>query len=335
MENINCDLCGSQRYNKVAEQTDLLHKSTTEKFTVVRCAECGLHFTNPRPSIEEIGRFYSSEYGFHRTTGLIAILKGSFIEEFRNKLANSRLAILLSYVPILSSFLARSVKPKIDDPVLKFIDKDKKQNFLDIGCGSGRSAQFWGPSGSLLKYRKYFEVFGVEPDKKSRDYLQLRGIQCWENIDKINPIQKFDLIRMNWSLEHVHSPSEYFRFISNHLNPTGKAFIMVPNNEGILYKLNQNCLELPIHLYHFSVLDLKAYTHTFGMEVIDINTFSYPAMFQMAAKNGLLSKKFLFAENLSIAQKTMPLLGALDDMGWGNDLILTLQTRDLKKDPPK
>ena len=330
MENISCDLCSSKKNENVAEQNDLLHKTTDKTFSVVRCTECGLHFTNPRPSIDEIGKFYSTEYGFHRTKGLIAILKGSFVEEFRNRFANSRLAILFSQVPGLSSFLAKSVKPKIGDPVLKFRDKDTKKSFLDIGCGSGRSAQFWGPSGSLLKYKKYFNVFGVEPDKKSRDYLNSKGIQCWENIGKIQQNKKFELIRMNWSLEHVHSPSEYFRFISIHLSPTGKAFIMVPNNEGILYKLNQNCLELPIHLYHFSISDLKSYAYKSGLEVLDFKTFSYPAMFHMAAKNSLLPKKFLLADNLSIAQKSMPLLGALDDMGWGNDLIITLQHVKMK-----
>ena len=213
--------------------------------------------------------------------------------------------------------------------MLQFRDKDTKRSFLDIGCGSGRSAQFWGPSGSLLKYKKYFKVFGVEPDKKSRDYINSKGIPCWENINNINKTQTFELIRMNWSLEHVHSPSEYFRFISSHLSPTGKAFIMVPNNEGILYKLNKNCLELPIHLYHFSISDLKSYADRFELAVLDFKTFSYPAMFHMAAKNNLLPKKFFLANNLSIAKKSMPLLGALDEMGWGNDLILTLQHRKM------
>ena len=50
-------------------------------------------------------------------------------------------------------------------------------------------------------------------------------------------------------------------------------------------------------------------------------------MFHMAAKNNLLPKNFLLADNLSIAQKSMPLLGALDDMDWGNDLIVTVKQK--------
>ena len=56
MEIVPCDLCGSDDSEKVAEQTDLLHKTTSEIFSVVRCNNCGLHFTNPRPDINEIGR---------------------------------------------------------------------------------------------------------------------------------------------------------------------------------------------------------------------------------------------------------------------------------------
>ena len=66
MEQVNCDLCGSDAAEPVARQSDLLHLATEQIFTVVRCCKCGLHFTNPRPTEAEIGSFYSSDYSFHR-----------------------------------------------------------------------------------------------------------------------------------------------------------------------------------------------------------------------------------------------------------------------------
>ena len=51
---------------------------------------------------------------------------------------------------------------------------------------------------------------------------------------------------MNWSLEHVHYPSRYFKFIFNHLkNNESRALICIPNYGDIYIKLiNQmlNCL---------------------------------------------------------------------------------------------
>ena len=58
METINCDLCGSYSSTTIASQTDLIHNSTAEIFNVVRCNDCGLNYTNPRPSPDEIGKYY-------------------------------------------------------------------------------------------------------------------------------------------------------------------------------------------------------------------------------------------------------------------------------------
>lgn len=325
MEYVNCDQCNSNELKTVAHQKDVIHNTSNELFSVVRCLKCNLHFTNPRPNKDEIGKYYSSDYGFHSTTGFILTLKGSYLINIRDWMANSKLASLFSFVPILSRILAKSVKPKIADPVLSYVDKNVKKSFLDIGCGSGRTAHFWGASGSLMKYKKYFHVFGVEPNLDSQLYLDSAGIKCWANINMIEKKYKFDLIRMNWSLEHVHSPKDYFNFISEHLNENGTAFIMVPNNEGLLYKMNQNCLELPIHLYHFSLRDIENYAHKAELFIDDSVTFSYPEMYQVAASNGLLSSKFRFAENISKAQKAMSFLEAVDEMGWGTDMIISLK----------
>jgi len=329
MEHIKCDQCGANDHEKVAQQTDLIHNTTTEVFIVVRCLQCGLHYTNPRPNPQEIEKYYSISYGFHRTSGLISALKGSFLENFRDWLANFPLSIYLSFIPFYSRFLAKSVKPKIEDPVLKYVEKNSKKSFLDIGCGSGKSAHFWGPSGSLMRYKKSFDVYGVEPNIESRNFLNSKGITCWEHINEIEKEHKFNLIRMNWSLEHVHSPREYFMFISDHLSSGGKAFIMVPNNEGLLYKLNQNCLELPVHLYHFSKQDIKKYAQTFDLEIDDFITFSYPEMYQVAATNGFISEKFRLAASLAKAHKSMDFIEAIDDMGWGTDMIVSLKKTTL------
>ena len=61
MEEVSCDLCGSKRYREIYSMPDILFHPD-EWFSVVECIECGLGFTNPRPSATEIGRYYPPEF---------------------------------------------------------------------------------------------------------------------------------------------------------------------------------------------------------------------------------------------------------------------------------
>ena len=63
MEKIKCDLCGSAKHDILFAQTDIFHNSTKEEFNMVECEDCGLNFLNPRPTQDEIGKYYSEQYG--------------------------------------------------------------------------------------------------------------------------------------------------------------------------------------------------------------------------------------------------------------------------------
>jgi len=61
METVACNLCGSTRYTALYQMPDRrgYHPGV---FTVVECDECGLGFLNPRPTFEEMGKYYPKEY---------------------------------------------------------------------------------------------------------------------------------------------------------------------------------------------------------------------------------------------------------------------------------
>ncbi len=61
METVACDLCGSIRHTVVYEMPDRRY-FPDEFFTVVQCSVCGLGFVNPRPTFEEILKYYPPEY---------------------------------------------------------------------------------------------------------------------------------------------------------------------------------------------------------------------------------------------------------------------------------
>src|SRR4051794_29751576 len=65
-EEPDCLLCGGQRWTPVLEAPDRAPGGTGLWFAVVQCLDCGLCFTNPRPSAASIGQFSPATYA--RTT---------------------------------------------------------------------------------------------------------------------------------------------------------------------------------------------------------------------------------------------------------------------------
>ena len=247
MEQVTCDYCGGGEYVTVARQTDIIHRTTVEMFSIVSCNGCGLHYLNPRPTRDEIGRYYAEQYSFHAVPSRFRLLAADALDA----IANSPLHALFGWIPFVKYKLGARVKPRIADPVLRHIAPGTRPRILDIGCGSGVSAHFWGYRGSLRHYGGIASVCGVEVGDQARRELSNSGIEAFRSIDDIPAAARFDIIRMNWSLEHVHSPSSYFAFIAARLAARGKAVIAVPNYEGLLYRIARDCVEIPIHLFHF------------------------------------------------------------------------------------
>jgi SAM-dependent methyltransferase len=61
METVTCNLCDSADQQVVYSKPDE-HYFTHEWFTVVECLNCGLGFVNPRPTPDEMFRYYPSAY---------------------------------------------------------------------------------------------------------------------------------------------------------------------------------------------------------------------------------------------------------------------------------
>lgn len=263
-ESVVCDYCGCDKTIQITRQTDVIHKTTNEVFNIVQCANCGLLFTNPRPSSQDIDLYYSEAYSYHNAPSALKTIAYS-VAEYVAK--NDFLAGLAGLLPGIGNKLAPFVKPFVVDPVRKYYANGGKGVMLDIGCGAGFSAHFWGSRGGILSYQLITDVAGVEISSKARESLGAKGVEVYADIDTVPTSRMFGVIRMNWSLEHVHSPARYFQYIKDHLEEGGQAVIAVPNYEGLLYKLAPDSVELPIHLYHFRPSDIENYAHKFGLQI--------------------------------------------------------------------
>ena len=317
MEEINCNFCNSSDYRLISQQTDLIYNTTKYTFNIVECNKCGLNFTNPRPSESEIKNYYKSDYQFHKINSVINIL----IKKIANIIASTNLAYFFSIIPFVNEKLKFFVQKKIHNPLVI----NKEDFFLDIGAGSFDSSYIWGFNGSLKKYQKKSKnIYAVEPSLDSLNAIKKKKINGYKNLDEIPKNIKFNFIRMNWSLEHVHDPKKYFDFFKNSLAPNGKIIICVPNYNGLIYKIDKSQVEVPVHLFHFKKNDIKNYCQMYDLKIINFETFSLSSMFYAVSK---YNNKFIRFNSMSLVglKKFQDSLNILDEYELGSDMILTIE----------
>ena len=319
LENIECDLCGSANKKFLFKQKDIIHNVTSEEFSLVRCNECDLCYLCPRPNESEMSKYYSKEYNFYKQSGIFSKIINLLIPI----LIRFKFIIhLINYIPIkkLKEICILRIKPKIKYPY----EFNSKTFFLDIGCGSGDSIHFWKDYYSVNNLSsKFNNIYAIEPAMEAYNSIKLPLKRKKQLLESFNSI-KFNHIRMNWSLEHVHYPSKYFNFVRDNINDDGKFLLCIPNYDGLIYKIDEKNIEVPIHLFHFKYEDINKYCEKAGLKIIDFKTFSYPGMYFYSSK---INDKFQSFKNITPLEafnfnKSIKLF---DKMGLGNDMIFVIK----------
>ena len=133
---------------------------------------------------------------------------------------------------------------------LKFFDKKKKINVLDVGCGKPSFL-------AQLDKKTNWNLTGI--DFKITNWQQNQAYKNVELIDgelkNISFDKKFDLITMWHYLEHDYHPDKTLARIKDLLNPGGIVIIEVPNYQSLTQKWQKEYWEgwhTPRHtvLYH-------------------------------------------------------------------------------------
>lgn len=314
----NCDLCGSSNYTNILQQKDIIHQTSSELFTLVECNNCGLNYLNPRPNEKEITKYYPKDYNFYNKNSIILRFINFF---FKIIIKFSALLFLVDLVPIrkIHEMIILRILPKMKYPY------DFKSNtfFLDIGSGSGNSIHFWDDKFSInCLIKKYKNIYAIEPSAIALKKIKLSDEKKSEFLRPFSNI-KFDHIRMNWSLEHVHKPSEYFKFVSQNLKKNGNFLLCIPNYDGHIYRIDKKNIEVPIHLYHFKYNNVLNYCKKNNLKIIDFKTFSYPGMYYFSSK---INKNFDVFSKISTLQskRLMEVLRYFDQMNIGNDMVFVI-----------
>lgn len=216
----HCPACNSSDNQLYLSVKD--HFLSQEIFQLLKCVDCKLVFTTPRPAEEKIGDYYKSEnYVSHSST--------------KKGIVNSVYSVVRNYTLNQKVRLVRTLT--------------KGNNLLDIGAGTGHFLARAKTSG--------FSVLGLEPDETARTVAAKENKVELLELENLFTQQKesFDAVTMWHVLEHVYNLSADLDQIISVMKSNGVLIIAVPNDTSFDARYYQSfwaAYDVPRHLYHFS-----------------------------------------------------------------------------------
>lgn len=237
MERSKCPICNKENSQIIFKCRDYRYGIGNEEFVLVKCNDCGLIYLNPRPSQKEIGKFYPKEYYGS---------EGNFLEKRINKFFQKRIITGLKQYK-------------------------KSGRMLDFGCGAGKL---------LLEAKKQgFETFGIEVSNEACLLGRRKGLRIFRGDIKDARFLTdfFDIITLCHVFEHLHDPNLVLKEIHRILKPDGILFMEMPNIKGLSFNLFGKYwfqLDVPRHLYFWSIVSLKRILTINGFHLLKTGSFS-------------------------------------------------------------
>lgn len=273
MEIASCLLCGDSETRLAYTVKDRL-EVTREPFSVVRCQRCGLLFLNPRPTKEEIGRYYPySEYK----------------DEFTSAIEDE------------PSLLRRLNRLYHMEKMCRSVERVKSEGrLLDAGCATGNFLDG-------MRKRGNWQVWGVEVNEKAARYAQERfGLDVFigELWEANYPAHHFNVVTLWHVLEHLHDPLDTLKEIGRVLKDDGALILSVPNSDSFDARIFGHYwigLDPPRHLYTFSIKTLKRLLTEAGFETIE-------TWFIIGSYHSFIASLDLVVSNTSLAQNRKAIL---------------------------
>ena len=259
----NCLVCGHNKFKTLFSCKDFV--ATGEDFQLQYCESCTFLFTNPRPSISEIGKYYQSD---------------QYISH-----AGEKKGLIYKVYDIVRDF---SIKQKLD--LIKKYHKTGK--LMDLGCGLGYFL-------NGVKLDKTFDGLGVDISDDAVEYVKNTfGINV-ENESELDNLDKhtFDIITQWHVLEHVHYLNERMQQLHHLLKQDGTMFIAVPNSkskDAEIYKEYWDGYDVPRHLYHFNQKSFSLLIEKHGFEIVEIKPMWFDAPYICMRSEVHLKNRFPF-----------------------------------------
>lgn len=272
-----CPICAGTSFSKFLTCQD--HSISREKFSIIRCTKCELLITSPRPTTDELHKYYESPaYTSH--VGAAKTFFDRVYQAARGFTLRWKRSLIEQYAP-----------------------KGQSKSLLDIGCGTGE----------FLKTAKHngWHITGMEPSQPAR--LQAHHSVSGNIRSSLNEIvndgQQFAIITLWHVLEHIPDLDKTMQTLKALLVRDGTIFIAVPNHssfDGKHYKDSWAGYDVPRHLWHFNKKSM-----TFLLQKHNLKLHRIIPMRLDAFYVALLSEKYKNHGSLSITGAVKAALTAL------------------------
>ena len=272
-----CILCGADDAVPVLVSGSRDRESPPpERFQLVRCRRCTLHFLHPQPDADTLKTYYPEDYYAYTQTELLPItIHRTSVSERLGWWTKRGIRRAFHGYPCPGGVAARWALRLVLWPLwirMRLLGKDLKVlpyhgagRLLELGCGAGSS----------LDYQRFygFQVTGVEPSAAAARVARTRyGLEVRVGAleDARFPERSFDVAHLSHVFEHLSDPVATLRELHRVLEPEGLLVLKLPNIAGVSagrfgpFWLG---LDLPRHLYHFSPETITALLQRHGFAV--------------------------------------------------------------------
>jgi SAM-dependent methyltransferase len=245
---MNCPICDQATHAWIDMPIDAKKDAPTPFADVLRCEGCGLGMATRMPKAEEVADLYDLTSYYTHGSSHMPTVRPRLLDRVL-----TRLAWQVDHArPFDVDAMARRLSPGA--------------RVLDIGSGDGELLELFRDRG--------FDVLGVDPDARSREYCATKGLTVLPGTAEHPPEalegQAFDLIIMSHSLEHCLDPVRAIQRIGALLSPRGLAYVEVPNAGCRHFETFRQCSEMfdaPRHLWFFNQNALLQLTRRQGFRV--------------------------------------------------------------------
>jgi 2-polyprenyl-3-methyl-5-hydroxy-6-metoxy-1,4-benzoquinol methylase len=240
VEEVKCDLCGTNGAPVLYTLTDTLHHLPGE-FTLRRCVKCGLLYLSPRPTLKSIRQYYPPDYSPYRPP--IEDERFALMQYMRRRKLIKRRTLIERYTGL------------------------KQGRVLDVGCATGLFLHEMQLSG--------WQTAGVEPVALAAEFARQRfNIDVFQGTLSDAPFtpDSFDVITFWDVLEHTFSPRDELAQTARLIKPGGLVAINVPNWDSFdreFFGPYWQGFDAPRHLYVFTRSTLSELLAHAGFHVLD------------------------------------------------------------------
>lgn len=199
-------------------------------FQVVRCLNCGLARTNPRPNRQSMASYYPDEYAPYQDTKV-------------------------AVTPRTQRSLVRRIGRRVIDFNSDHLPPVKAGHALEIGCASGAFLAYLRSLG--------WSGEGVELNASAAKNAEERGFRVQNKVvEEMAPPMTAPKLIVAWMvLEHLHDPIGALQRLGAWAADDAWLVASVPNFSTVgarLFRAEWYPLQLPCHLYHYDKRTLGA-----------------------------------------------------------------------------